>query len=109
MLMPIQLTASIILGQGVTTIFLLAVVFWRIQKMSTELDRVATEVGETNTLIDSAITLLGNLSQMIRDAGTDPAKLTELADSLDAEQNKLAAAIVANTPAAPGEDTPAAG
>jgi hypothetical protein len=65
--------------------------------MSAELDRLTTEVSETKTVVDSAITLLGGLSQQIRDLKDDPAKLSALADDLDAKTNALAAAVAENT------------
>lgn len=67
--------------------------------MSAQLDTLVTEVSETNTVIDSAITLLQGLKAALDAAGTDPAKLAELSASLDAKQQELAAAIAANTPA----------
>lgn len=70
------------------------------ERIMKELDDLSTEVEETRTGIDSAIVLLNGLSQLIKDAGTDPAKLKELTDSLDAKNAELAAAVVANTPAA---------
>lgn len=70
--------------------------------------RITTEVAENSDGIDSAVTLLENLSQLIRDNRTDPAALTALADSLDRQSGELAAAVLANTPAAepPAEDPP---
>ena len=67
--------------------------------MANELERLTTEVSETNTAIDSAILLLEKLSQLIRDNAGDPAALAKLADDLDAKGQALAAAVVANTPA----------
>lgn len=69
--------------------------------MSAQLDTLVTEVAETNTVIDSAITLLQGLKSALDAAGTDPAKLAELSASLDSKQQELAAAIQANTPAQP--------
>ena len=65
--------------------------------MSAELDRLTTEVAETKTVIDSAITLLSGLSAQIRALKDDPAKLAALADDLDAKQQELAAAVTVNT------------
>lgn len=69
----------------------------RLEIMQEQLDRLTTEVEETGTVVDSAITLLGSLSEQIRNNAGDPAALTELADKLDAKQSELAAAIAANT------------
>ena len=74
--------------------------------MAKELDDLTREVEENNSVIDGAIVLLANLSQMIRDAQNDPAKLAALASSLDSKSNALAEAVAANTPAAP-TSTPA--
>jgi chromosome segregation ATPase len=72
-----------------------------IAAMSAELDRLTQEVAETHEVVNSAIVLLNGLSAQIRHLRLDPKKLDELADSLDAKQAELAAAITANT------DTPA--
>jgi len=66
--------------------------------MAGELDRLTKEVAETKTVIDSAITLLGQLAQLIRDNAGNPTALNALADDLDAKQNELAKAITDNTP-----------
>lgn len=51
----------------------------------------------------SAITLLQQLSQMLKDAQAsgDPAAMQEIIDLLDNNQRELADAVTANTPAAP--------
>jgi hypothetical protein len=68
--------------------------------MAVNLDRLTTEVSENTTVIESAITLIDGLRQAIIDAGADPVKLGELADKLDSQSNRLAAAVADNTPAA---------
>lgn len=65
-------------------------------KMSAELDRLTTEVTETSGAVDSALALIAGLADQIRALSTDPAALTALADSLDAQQAKIAAAVAAN-------------
>lgn len=62
-------------------------------------------VAEETTVQQSAITLLENLSKMVKDAGTDPAKLQAVVDQLNSNRSALAAAIVANTPSE-GEPPP---
>lgn len=69
------------------------------ERIMKELDDLTTEVEETNTVIDSAITLIKGLSQLIKDAGTDPVKLKQLTDQLDAKNKALAQTVVENTPA----------
>ena len=61
--------------------------------MSIELDRLTNEVAETAGVVDSAIVLIAGLRDAIIAAGTDPAALTALADSLDSQQAALAAAV----------------
>lgn len=69
--------------------------------MAADLTRLTAAVERDSTVNQSAITLLNSLSQLIRDNATDPAALTALADQLDAQQQALADAVVANTPAQP--------
>lgn len=84
---------------------LLKTVIERISIMSAELDRLKTEVAETNTAIGSVLALVEGLAQQIRDNATDPAALTALADELDAQQQAIADAVAANTPSE-GEPQP---
>lgn len=77
--------------------------------MSTALDNLRAEVQQSNDATQSALTLIAGLAQQIRDAVGNDDALNELADQLDAQQQEIAAAVAANTPAAPGEDTPPAG
>jgi hypothetical protein len=64
------------------------------------IDDLMVEVTENNDAIQSAITLLQNLKALLEAAGTDPVKLAELVTTLDTQTKALAAAVVANTPAA---------
>lgn len=73
--------------------------------MSAQLDALTLQVTNNNNVIESALALISNLSAAITAAGTDPVALQALTDSLDTEDTKLAAAIVANTPAAPPATT----
>jgi len=68
--------------------------------MSQELDLLTAQVAENTDVEQSAILLLQNLHDLLVAAGTDPAKLTALKDQLATSKEALAAAIVANTPAA---------
>lgn len=69
--------------------------------MPMDLTRLQDAVTRDNTVNQSAITLLANLAQLVRDTAGDPAAVNALADQLDAQQQALADAVVANTPAAP--------
>ena len=66
-----------------------------------ELQALQAQVAQNVTVEQSAVTLIQGLAAQIAAAGTDPAKLTELTNNLNAPATALAAAITANTPAAP--------
>lgn len=72
----------------------------RIKAMSAEIDRLTASVTLLTSVDDSLVTLVTNLAQTIRDNATDSAALNALADKLDAEKQKVADAVTANTPAA---------
>ena len=65
------------------------------------LDDVIADVAEETTVIESVVTLLTNLSQQLKDAGTDPVKLAALKTQIDANKAALAKAVVDNTPTPP--------
>jgi hypothetical protein len=69
--------------------------------MGLELDALTAKVAETNTVMGSAVALIGGLAAQIEALKTDPAALSALAASLEGSKAALAAAILANTPAAP--------
>ena len=72
--------------------------------MNQALERLTTEVAEVRDANEAAIALITGLAQEIRDAQGSTEALNALADSLDAESNRLAAAVSANTePEAPVE------
>jgi hypothetical protein len=66
-----------------------------------DLTDLQTAVANEHTVVQSAILLLNQLAQLVRDAGTDPAALADLADQIDAQAADLGAAVQANTPTAP--------
>ena len=69
-------------------------------KMATALEDLTTKVSDTKTVIDSAIVLIQGIKAALDAAGSNPVALKALSDSLAASDAALAAAIVANTPAA---------
>ena len=77
-------------------------------KMANELADLTTKVSDTKTVIDSAIVLIQGIKAALDAAGSNPVALKALSDSLAASDAALAAAIVANTPAAPPAPAPAA-
>lgn len=68
--------------------------------MAGELDALTVEVTANTDAEASAVILLGQLHDLLVAAGTDPAKLQALTTQLATSKDALAAAIVANTPAA---------
>lgn len=78
----------------------LAQIHTKLDTIMADLTELTAEVAETKTVSESAITLLNGLKAQLDAAGTDPVKLKELSDSLDANSKALAAAVEANTPAA---------
>lgn len=66
-----------------------------------DLTKLTADVAAEVTVDESAIALLQGLKAQLDAAGTDPVALAALSQSLEDEQAKLAAAVVANTPAAP--------
>lgn len=65
--------------------------------MSAELDALTAAVANNNDVVESALTLISGLRDQLLAAGTDPVALQALADSLAAEDQKLADAV-ANVP-----------
>src|SRR5258708_4291725 len=68
--------------------------------MEQELDDLTVEVMANTTVEKSALALIQGFAAKLAAAGTDPAKLKSLRDSLKANDDELAAAVAANTPAA---------
>lgn len=64
-----------------------------------QLDDLTAEVSRNTTVVGSALVLIQGFAAALEAAGTDPAKLQALRDSLAANDDALAAAVAANTPA----------
>lgn len=80
--------------------FMLAYIIERLETMSVELDNLTAQVTANSTLLDSATTLINGIADRITAAGVDPTKLAALSAELKSKDDALAAAVVANTPAA---------
>ncbi len=83
----------------------------RLNPMALDRSRLSSEIAENNSAIQSAVTLINQIAQELRDAAGNQDAVNALADQLDAQSNALAAAVVANTPAEPApapEPTPEA-
>ncbi len=72
-------------------------------KLAQELETLKQQVAANTTVIGSAKDLLVGLKKKLDDAiaSGDPAQLTALSDELKTQDDALAAAVVANTPATP--------
>lgn len=68
-------------------------------RIMSALDTLTDQVAATATAEQSAIVLLNGLAAALAAAGTDPAKLQALQDSLKTNTDALAAAVIADTPA----------
>ncbi len=69
--------------------------------MSQAMDDLKAAVDAEDTVIASAVTLLNGLGAQIAATAGDPAKVAALAADVNAQAAALAAAVAANTPAAP--------
>lgn len=65
-----------------------------------DLTALQDAVTRNTSVVQSALTLIQGLKAQLDAAGTDPVKLKELSDQLGKSDDDLAAAVVANTPAA---------
>lgn len=81
--------------------------------MSENLDRVLASVAAENTQLAKLEALTTGLSEQIRSSASDPAALSALADSIDAQTAEIAASVASAsapavpTPAPAAEPTPA--
>jgi hypothetical protein len=66
-----------------------------------DLTALTSQVTATTTVEQSAITLIQGIASQLSQAGTDPVKLSALQSQLSTSAAALAAAVTANTPAAP--------
>lgn len=76
--------------------------------MSAELDALTAQVTQSTTIEQSAITLIQGMAAQIAANVNSPAALTALSQQLSTSATALAAAVTANTPAAPTPAAPAA-
>lgn len=68
--------------------------------MNAQLDALTVQVKANTDVEASAVVLLKGLAAQIETAKTDPVALQALSDSLKLSADDLAAAVIANTPAA---------
>lgn len=77
--------------------------------MSRQVDDLVDAVAAETTVEQSAVTLLTEIGQQLSDAGTDRTKLTALRATIESNKAALAAAVLANTPAAPPDTVSGSG
>ncbi len=82
------------------------------EKLMATVAELAAAVEAQSTIVDSIVTLVANLEQEVKDALADTSLSPEAQAQLDAafakikdNSDKMAAAVTANTPAAPEGDT----
>lgn len=71
------------------------------EQVMTDLSALTAEVERNTTVDESAIALLTGLAAQVESLKTDPVALQALADTMRGSSDALAAAVAANTPAAP--------
>ena len=64
------------------------------------LDALTAQVAANRAVIDSAVVLINGIADRIKAAGVDQTALDALVADLKSEDDTLAAAVTANTPAA---------
>lgn len=69
-------------------------------RIMNELDALEAQAKANTDAENAAVVLLGQLHDLLVNAQSDPAQLQSVIDQLGASKAALAAAIVANTPAA---------
>lgn len=82
-------------------LLILNCIFKEFHKMNQALVDLQAAVAAEDTVIDSAVTLIQGIPALIAAAGTDPAALAALSADINTKAAALAAAVTANTPAAP--------
>lgn len=71
------------------------------QQMAHTLDEVLSDVTDESTVVDSLVTLVQGLHDQVTAAKGDQVKIDAIFAAAEANKAKLAAALVANTDAAP--------
>ena len=69
-----------------------------------DLNVLRAEIAENNDAVSSAVTLISTLVEELRAAAGNQAEIDAIVNQLDAQTATLAAAVAANTPAAPVVD-----
>jgi len=83
-------------------------IYHKERHMEKEMKELQDAVERTTAVETSAVTLIQGIAAQLAAAKEDPAAIAALATQLQSQADALAAAITANTPAAPAEAAPAA-
>lgn len=83
-----------------------AIVFGKVVKMAGDIDRMERELEELTSAGDGMALLLETLSAEIRAGANSAARMTALADKMDAKEKVWIEKTLANTPAAVEPDLP---
>jgi putative N-acetylmannosamine-6-phosphate epimerase len=70
------------------------------RKLMADLSRITDSVAANGSVIGSAVTLIEQIAEALRNASSDQGAIDALAADLEAQAAALAAAVAANTPAA---------
>lgn len=97
----LRLISSRQIQQHKETMRVLYRILRKANSMATDLDTLTAEVTNNTSVEQSAITLIQNIATELAAAGTDPVALAALVTKLQTNDAALAAAVTANTPAAP--------
>jgi hypothetical protein len=76
----------------VVVIALLAFILWRVFPMSDQLNRLSASIASLTAEDDKLLGILTDFASHARENADDPAAITALADTVDAEVAKLQAA-----------------
>lgn len=68
-------------------------------RMSAKMDRAVQLAEANNSAVDSLIGIVNSLKDRLVEAREDPAKIDEIIADLEGQQARIAAAVLANTPA----------
>lgn len=78
----------------------------KVEILMASVDRIESSVDGLTTVGDGMVTLLGQLSELVRAADPNNPRLNALADKIDAKKVDWAQAVINNTPAAASEPPP---
>jgi tryptophanyl-tRNA synthetase len=97
--MPLDLV--IVLGFAVTIVVVVFAIHHQGKRTMADLTALTAQVQANTSVEQSAVTLIQGIASQLAAAGIDPTKLAALQSQLSTSATALAAAVAANTVAAP--------